>query len=656
MLKFKLKNLLLNTIIFLIFSDTMLLSEPLKTHSDRSLPFFSKAEYWSLPLLLNRPPECGFAVKTPGTMSDRFFLPLQATMLNQSKLADYLPWILNGLLFLFIFFILAKLWQYRSALSEIYRTLFKYLPESNLPTPLNSEHFKRQLQNIREALRMLKQQQVETEQKYLQAEGQHRWARQKMAELEQLLGENRFWQDYFWDKTDFAFVIVDAKNKIIKANHAFCQQVHLNPKDVINRPFTTIFAESDRNNFILPAAGTDQTVRQAAVRLWYGKNVWWKMQFHALPGQGNHPQKLIAIEDITDLMSRISELARREKHFQLLFNKANDPVFVNLLTPDHRFGRIIEVNQKAIDTYLYSREEFEYLNPLTLIPPEHRAYHRVITRRLLEERHVIYEIEYFRKDKRRIPVEINAHLFEYHNQPTVLSIVRDISERRRAQQALKNFSLQLRNLASRLQDIREEERTMIAREIHDELGQLLTVLKIEISLLCRQFEKDNTVVQNKVATISDLINQAVQTTQQITAKLRPGILDEVGLVAALEWQAGEFSKHTNIPCKIYFPDHEIELEKDKATALFRIFQEALTNIARHSQAERVSIFLKNTENKVILEIVDNGLGINRQQIDSPQSLGLLGMRERAMVFGGHLEIDGVAGQGTRVKVEIPLKE
>lgn len=587
---------------------------------------------------------------------------LKSTPISDSYQANNLPnlagfgwWSWSVLSVVIIILLLLKLWRYRVGVEEIMRMVKKYLPEIDT----DQKSSKQRLNVILEALRLLKQKQVEAEQNFLSAEGQKNAILHKLEEFEQLVDESKWWQEYFWNQTHVAFALLSEKNHFLKVNQAFSELVHLSPDKLTDQPFETILSEQIKNPVVFPdfkngPLSDSEVTLQTESTLWFGKNVWWKIHCTAFPVNLNTQNKLIAIEDLSDYVFKISELAQRKKHFQLLFNKANDPVFVNQLTQDQRFGHFIEVNQKAIETYLYSREEFNYLNPLTLIPPEHRAKHEQITQQLIKDKHVIYEIEYFRKDKRRIPVEINAHLFEFHGQPTVLSIVRDISDRKRAQQALKNFSSQLRNLASRLQDIREEERAMIAREIHDELGQLLTVLKIEVSLLCRDFAADNEQVKNKVDVISDLINQAVQTIQQITAKLRPGILDEIGLVAALEWQAEEFSKHTGIPCKIHLPEQEIKLDQEKSTALFRIFQESLTNVARHSQANRVSIFLKSNNDKVLLEIIDNGRGINRQQIESPQSLGLLGMRERAMVFGGQLEIHGVAGQGTRVKVELPL--
>jgi len=260
------------------------------------------------------------------------------------------------------------------------------------------------------------------------------------------------------------------------------------------------------------------------------------------------------------------------------------------------------------------------------------------------------------RDKRRIPVEISAHLFEFRNRPTVLFIARDITKRAEVEQKLKDTSAQLRNLAARQQAVREEERTLIAREIHDELGQVLTVLKIQLSLLVSRLFPDKENMKDKFRPVMQLIDQAVDSVQQISAKLRPGILDELGLAAAIEWQTNDFEERTGIAFRSSLLKHELNLSKDKATAIFRIYQEALTNVARHAQAERVSTFLRIENGLLILEVIDNGRGITKGQLEAHRSLGILGMKERAMILGGTVTINGVPGQGTSLKVEMPLDE
>jgi PAS domain S-box-containing protein len=236
----------------------------------------------------------------------------------------------------------------------------------------------------------------------------------------------------------------------------------------------------------------------------------------------------------------------------------------------------------------------------------------------------------------------------------ILSIVKDITERKKDEETLKNFTGQLRNLASRLQTIREEERTMVAREIHDELGQVLTVLKIQISLLSNKLREDQQSLKEKISSISRLIDTIVESVQKISSKLRPGILDDLGLISALEWQSQEFQNNTGITCNAFLPKDDLSLDKEKATAIFRIFQESLTNIARHANASNVEVKLLIAENNLELEISDNGKGITGKQIADSKSLGLLGMKERALILGGNVSIEGARDKGTKVKVVMPV--
>lgn len=238
----------------------------------------------------------------------------------------------------------------------------------------------------------------------------------------------------------------------------------------------------------------------------------------------------------------------------------------------------------------------------------------------------------------------------------VLSIIKDITERKKAEFELKESTMQLRNLASHLQSIREEERRMIAREIHDELGQVLTVLKIQISLLSNKLRKDQTEIKEKIYSVSEVIDQTVETVQRITSKLRPGILDDLGLVPAIEWQAQDFESKTGIICDCELPPDDIELDQEKVTAVFRIFQEALTNVARHANANTVRVRLKTEGDVLMVRITDNGRGITEKEIADNNSLGLLGMKERAMLFNGEVKITGEPNKGSSVSVSIPLNK
>jgi signal transduction histidine kinase len=214
----------------------------------------------------------------------------------------------------------------------------------------------------------------------------------------------------------------------------------------------------------------------------------------------------------------------------------------------------------------------------------------------------------------------------------------------------------LQALSAHLQYVREQEQARIAREIHDELGQALTGLKFELSRLAQRLRGLPGDMSEKASGLGAVVDQTIHKMRRISTELRPAILDDLGLVAALEWHAEEFEKHTGIRCTITAPRQRLEPGPDLAIALFRICQEALTNVARHARANAVRIVLARTRDHLGLEVRDNGVGIPRAALTDVRSLGLLGMRERARAFGGEVVIHGLPGQGTVVRVKIPRRD
>ena len=210
-----------------------------------------------------------------------------------------------------------------------------------------------------------------------------------------------------------------------------------------------------------------------------------------------------------------------------------------------------------------------------------------------------------------------------------------------------------RALAARLQTVREEERSRAAREIHDELGQALTAIKFEFTALLRDLPADEEPVRGRSQAILNVLNEAFQAVRRIGSELRPALLDDLGLVAAIEWVAEDFQTRTGTRVEISLPDSNVALGREADTAVFRILQETLTNVARHANATRVSVRLAEEAGTLILEVRDNGKGISKEQFSAKSSLGILGIRERVLLLGGTLTIDGAPGDGTTVRVVIP---
>jgi PAS domain S-box-containing protein len=236
----------------------------------------------------------------------------------------------------------------------------------------------------------------------------------------------------------------------------------------------------------------------------------------------------------------------------------------------------------------------------------------------------------------------------------VVGTLLDITERKRAEGSLLKSQQQLRELAGHLQIIREEGQARLARELHDELGQALTAIKIDLIRLRSQLKNPIPPVTALIESLLHSADTTIESVQRIMTELRPAILDDLGLIPAIEWQVGQFRKRTGIECDLVLPEADIDLPRGASTALFRILQESLTNVARHADAKRVGVALSLDDGWMSMEVTDDGKGISVLDLESSRSFGLIGMRERAQVFGGRLDIDSAPREGTRVQVMIPL--
>ena len=235
----------------------------------------------------------------------------------------------------------------------------------------------------------------------------------------------------------------------------------------------------------------------------------------------------------------------------------------------------------------------------------------------------------------------------------------EITERKKAQEALLRSEKmafqrqQLQALAERLQQAREEERKMVARDLHDQIGQILTAIKMDMTWAVRHLPQSNDEVHDRLKGSIALINDGVRSVRKICSGLRPGILDDLGLAAAVEWQSNEFAVRAGILCEVSVPAGELHLDSDRATAIFRIYQECLTNVARHAEARTVSTSLYRQDENILLVVHDDGKGFRESEVAG--SLGVLGMKERAQVCGGSVQVSSSPGEGTTITVCVPLQ-
>jgi two-component system sensor histidine kinase UhpB len=351
-----------------------------------------------------------------------------------------------------------------------------------------------------------------------------------------------------------------------------------------------------------------------------------------------------------------AELRKSEGRYRDLFENAKDALYVHDL-----HGRYTSVNRAAEKLTGYTRAEILGKEFTDFVPPDQiesiREYFR---RKVIDGGETSYESEVVTKDGRRVAVEVNSHMILKNGVPVAIQgAARDITERKAAEEKLKLTSEQLRALSARLQSAREEEGSRIAREIHDELGSALTSLRWDLERIGNIFSESGKrsevpALQEKIAAMLRLTDTTLNIVRRIASDLRPSVLDDCGLALAIRWQARKFGDRTGIVVHCDFPSGDFDLNQEQSTAVFRIFQEALTNVRRHSHATRVEVTMVEEAGAFLLTIRDNGRGITDDEKSAQLSIGIVGMRERAHLIGGDIDISGVEEGGTAVTVQVPI--
>ncbi len=353
------------------------------------------------------------------------------------------------------------------------------------------------------------------------------------------------------------------------------------------------------------------------------------------------------VRDISERKRIETELQESELNYKLLIEQAPDGVFI---TSNEHF--IQDVNAKGCRMLGYDLSEFQTMKFYDLISKENLKNQPIKFTELKSGNTIVSERILVRKDGQEFPVEISAKVL---SDGRYQSFIRDISERKKTKEELREKNEKLRTLTAYVQNAREEERKYIAREIHDELGQMLTGLKIDISWFGKKLDPTQKDLAVKIKEMILLTDETINSVRRIATELRPGILDDLGLEEAIIWQVNEFQNKTGIECNLSGKcDHKIFDPLLSITA-FRILQESLTNIRRHAKATRVQIKMDDKLNNFSLEIADNGIGISLTEMKEKKSLGIMGMKERASIIGGMLSISSGQENGTTINIVIPIK-
>ncbi len=361
------------------------------------------------------------------------------------------------------------------------------------------------------------------------------------------------------------------------------------------------------------------------------------------------------VRDISQRKWVERRLRESETNYRSIFEAANDGIAIHHMET----GEIIEVNRKHSEMFGFTAEEISSHGNIDLISSGDSPYTQKDALRWIHKaaQEGPQLFEWMAKDRpgHIFWSEVNLKRVVIGGKNRVLALVRDITERKKAEDELKESREQHRNLTSHMEFVREEERKHISREIHDELGQALTVLKMDISWVRKRLVRDQDLLDAKMREASQFIDETIGTVQRICMDLRPRLLDDAGLVAAMEWHVKDFQNRTGIKCLLDAGGiNDGDLGQDQATTLFRIFQEGLTNVFRHADARKVRTALKEDGDFLLLTIEDDGIGITEARINDPDSFGLLGIRERIAFLGGAFEVHGSPGKGTIIKSQIPL--
>lgn len=380
-----------------------------------------------------------------------------------------------------------------------------------------------------------------------------------------------------------------------------------------------------------------------------GKNRWCELSIVPFRNAAGEIISVLGVTiDITERKNAESELARNEIKYRTLVEQAADAILLF-----ENGGQLVDVNSGAISLLGYSKEELLAMKMQDMLMMEENRFTPFQLELESKGSSSFRQWQMRKKDGSYVTTEVRSQQLP---DGRYLSVIRDLSERIKAEKELQHYYNQLKELNIYLQNVREDERTGIAREIHDELGQQLTVLKMDISWLSKKLDTDKPEIREKLDDLLEMVDNTVKSVRRISSELRPSLLDDLGLPAAIEWHAQEFMKRTGLVIETNIEQQEVALPGKLAITLFRVFQESLTNVARHANASLIQVSLKLENQRLLMEVLDNGQGFLTGDIEKKKTLGILGMKERIAIIKGDYDIQSSPGKGTRVKVSIPLQD
>ena len=471
---------------------------------------------------------------------------------------------------------------------------------------------------------------------------------QAQVDAQELLLEDR----RLYDLAPIGFVTLDRQARIRELNDKAARLLAFPASWLISRPFLVFIAKHDFQRFLECLVESARHPEQKIVELdLVVRNRIVPVQISLMTivaATGEAIVHQMAVIDLTEVKKTESQLEESLAHWYSLVQNAPD-----IIMTLERSGKIVFVNMPVWGhsvNALIGTHIFNYV-PEMERPKLRQCLDQVFKSDTRSECEIIR-----REGDRQLWFTFNfgpAKPAAGVNILTSTLVIREISDQKRSEQALRASGEQLRDFAARVDIVREEERSRIARELHDELGQALTILKLDLSWVHGKLGGPGASLRKKMKDIIAHVDDTIERLRTISSELRPSILDDLGLGAAIEWQASQIQKRTGIRTRVVSNADSAKLPKEAVTATFRVVQEALTNVIRHAEATSVRVTLKSGNHALRISVEDNGKGMTQEQMNNRKSLGIVGMKERISRLGGEFNIVSEPGKGTRLDIIIP---
>ena len=441
----------------------------------------------------------------------------------------------------------------------------------------------------------------------------------------------------------------DKDLNVIWANRASRAYRNIGNRNIEGFKCYEVFENRDKPCGQCPVAKSIETKRpeESEIKTKQGKII--KLRAYPVINSKNE------IEGVVELASDITEQKRKDEELKRLYNlhrtlTSNLPGMNVFLFDDEK--RIILAEGSEFKQHIYLKSDFEGKLVTELdLDEKILDYLDHLYSTALQGEKISNELQYKNWWYQHIAVPVKDHKNRVLGG---IMVSQNITEQKKASIELEESKEKLKHLSHHLQQLIEKEKSHIAREIHDDLGQNLTILKFNLALFNKSLQLNNEQ-QFKLENIFSVVDETIQKTKKISTELRPGLIDNLGLIPAIDWYINDFQKQTGLQCFFNYSQENVEVNKDLAINVFRIIQEALTNVVKHAEAKTIHINMYNKKEKLVLEIKDDGKGIEKKNLNKSNSFGIIGIRERAELFKGKMEIKSKPGQGTMIRVKLPLK-